>query len=161
MRRIEISRFSLNKTNTKIGIISIIITITVLIAVSTILIYSAKEPEVIIFEDSIQIKAMYGLTINFSDITDVSLIEKSMREIGDVGIRVNGADTFGTLQGHFKSDTLGETLLFVRLNSSPTIKIERNNDKDIYLNFSSSEKTIALFDELNIAMNRDYNNIEK
>jgi len=160
MRRRKISRFSINKANTKIGIISIIITIIVLIAVSAILIYGAKEPEVRVFADSVQIKAMYGLTINFSDITDVSLIENSMREIGDVGIRVNGADTFGTLQGHFKSDTLGETLLFVRLNSSPTIRIERDNGKNIYLSFSSEEKTLTLFNELNTAISRDHN-IEK
>jgi uncharacterized heparinase superfamily protein len=133
----------------------------VLIAVSTILIYGAKEPKVKVFDDRVQIKTMYGLTINFSDITDVSLIESSMREIGNVGRRVNGGDTFGTLRGHFKSDTLGETLLFVRLNASPTIKIERNNDKDIYLNFSSSEKTNMLFNELNTAINRDSNTIEK
>jgi len=146
------SRFSISKANT-IGIIGIIITVIVLIAVSAVLIYGAKEPMVTVFDNSVQIKAMYGLTIDFSDITDISLIEKSMSDM-DVGTRVNGADVFGTLQGHFKSDTLGETLLFVRLNSSPTLRIERDNGKDIYLSFSSGEKTIMLFNELNTAMNR-------
>lgn len=134
--------------------IGIIIAVIVIITVGVVLIYGAQEPRVTVFDNSVQIKAMYGLTIDFSNITNVSLIEKSMREIGNVGIRVNGADTFGTLQGHFKSDTLGETLLYVRSNSSPTIQIERDNDKDIYLSFNSSEKTIMLFNELNTAIDR-------
>jgi hypothetical protein len=151
---------SINTTNTKIGIIiGIVITVVVLVAVGAVVIYGAKEPEVVVFDNRVQIKAMYGLTIDFSDITEISLLENSMSEM-DVGVRVNGADTFGTLQGHFKSDTLGETLLFVHLNSSPTIRIERNNDKDIYLSFSNGEKTIMLFNELNTAIDRD-NNIEK
>jgi len=149
--------FSIRRGPTKIGII---IAVIALIAVSFVIIYSMKEPEVVVFDNRVQIKAMYGLTINFSDITDVSLLESSISKV-DAGSRMNGADTFGTLQGHFKSDTLGETLLFVHLNASPTIRIERNNDKDIYLNFSSSEKTNILFNELNTAINRDNNNTEK
>jgi len=150
----RIIKASFNKGNTKV---SVIITVIVLIVVGAVLIYSSKEPEVGVFDNSVQIKAMYGLTIDVSDIADVALIEKSMSEIGNVGRRVNGADVFGTLQGNFKSDTLGETLLFIRLNSSPTIRIERNNGKDIYLSFSSSEKTIRIFNEITTAMNRDYN----
>jgi hypothetical protein len=150
---------SIKKTNTKIGIIGIIIIVVVLVAVGSVLIYGAQEPEVVVFDNRVQIKAMYGLTIDFSDITDISLIENSMSEM-DVGRRVWGSDIFGTLQGHFKSDTLGETLLFIRLNSAPTLRIERNNDKDIYLSFSNSEKTNMLFDELNTAIDRD-NNIKK
>jgi len=149
------SSSSSSRVNTKLGlIVGITITAIVLIAVSVILINSAKEPEVTVFDNSVQIKAMYGLTINFSDITDITLLENNIRDIGNIGTRVNGADVFGTLQGHFKSDTLGETLLFVHVNSSPTIRIERNNEKDIYLNFNNSEKTITLFNELNTAINK-------
>jgi hypothetical protein len=128
----------------------------VLIVVGAVLIYGTQEPSVVVFDNSVQIKAMYGLTIAFSDITDISLIENSMCEL-KVGKRVNGVDVFGTLQGHFKSDTLGETLLFVRLNSSPTIRIERSNGKDVYLSFSSGEITIGLFNELKATMDRGYN----
>ena len=96
---------------------------------------------------------MYGLTIDFSDITNMSLIEKSMGEM-DVGRKVNGANGFGILQGNFQSEALGETLLFVRVNSSPTLRIERDHGKDVYLSFSSGEKTMLLFDELTVAMDR-------
>jgi hypothetical protein len=67
---------------------------------------------------------MYGLTINFSEIADVSLIENSMSNIG-IGSRTNGYGGFGeSLKGNFKSDTLGDIILFVNSKSSPTIKIE-------------------------------------
>jgi hypothetical protein len=145
--------FSIKRGPTKIGII---ITVIALIVVSAVTIYGMKEPEVAVFGNRVQIKAMYGLTIDFSDITNISLIERSISKM-DAGSRLNGADTFGTLQGHFKSNTLGETLLFIRLNSSPTLRIERDNGKDIYLNFSNSEKTIMLFNELNTAINRGDN----
>ena len=71
-----------------------------------------------------------------------------MRDLG-AGIRRNGYGGIGdALKGHFKSDTLGETLLFVQLKSTPTIRIERNGKKDIYLNFRNGEETEMLYHEL-------------
>lgn len=110
--------------------------------------YSEKEPDVIIHDDHVQIKALYGLNIDFSEITDISLIDKSMKEIG-TGIRVNGYGGFGeTLKGNFKSETLGDTLLFVQSETSPTIKIERTGKKDIYISFRDSERTEQLYRKL-------------
>lgn len=75
---------------------------------------------------------MYGVEIDFSEILEISLIEESMSDIG-IGIRSNGYGGFGgSLKGNFKSDSIGDTLLFVYAKSSPTIKIERANKKDIY-----------------------------
>jgi hypothetical protein len=142
--------FSIKRGPTKIGAI---ITAIVIIVVSAVTIYGMKEPDVVVFDNRVQIKAMYGLTIDFSDITNIYLMENSISRT-DAGSRMNGADTFGALQGHFKSNALGETLLFIRLNASPTLRIERDNGKDIYLNFSKSEKTISLFNELNATINR-------
>lgn len=71
-----------------------------------------------------------------------------MKEIG-VGSRTNGYGGFGdTLKGNFKSDTLGETILFVRANSAPTIKIERAGKKDIYISFNNAERTNLLYSNL-------------
>ncbi|MDR0373340.1 MAG: DUF3784 domain-containing protein [Nitrososphaerota archaeon] len=145
------------KTN---KIILIGFSIIVLLAISGTLLYGAKEPTVNVFEDSIQIKAMYGLDIDFSDVTKVTLIEKSMSAIG-VGMRVNGFDGFGeSLKGHFKSDSSGESLLFVHANASPTIRIERSNEKDIYISFRNGGKTQSLFNEFNTVMNRNSNSKE-
>jgi hypothetical protein len=129
-----------------IAIISII-AIT-LIGVGALFYYGEKDPEVSIFEDCIQIKAMYGLRINFSEIADLSLIEKSAGDI-DIGRRTNGYGGIGkALKGNFKSDTLGEILLFVQTGSSPTIKIDRADKKDVYISLRDSESTGQLYREL-------------
>ncbi|MDX9916605.1 MAG: hypothetical protein RBT15_01160 [Gudongella sp.] len=62
---------------------------------------------------------MYGQSIDFSEIAEVSLIDKSIRELG-IGARTNGYGGFGgTLKGNFSSKTLGATLLFVQADSHP------------------------------------------
>ena len=61
----------------------------------------------------------------------------------------NGYGGFGgSLKGYFKSDKLGEIVIFVHSQSSPTIRIERMGKKDIYISFRDSEKTEQLYLEL-------------
>jgi len=133
------------------GIIKVIFTVIILFGVGVLFYFGEKEPDVKILNDGIQITGMYGLSIDYSEITDINLLEKSMKEIG-IGRRTNGYGGFGdALKGNFRSDALGETLLFVRANSSPTIKIERANKKDIYLSFHDTEKTNKIFNELHQA----------
>ena len=140
-------------------IVTLVFFMIVFIAIGGLLFYGVKEPEVNLLDGRVQIKSMYGLDVDFSDIANVSLLEQSMREV-DVGVRVNGFGGFGeTLKGHFKSDSLGETLLFVYSTSSPTIRIERNSEKDIYLSFRNGEKTVSLFDEFNAVINKNNNDL--
>jgi hypothetical protein len=130
---------------------TIIILVVVLVVVGGVLSYGAAAPTVEVYDNNMQIKALYGLTVDFSDITQITFVEQSMSEIG-VGRRVNGYGGFGdTLKGHFKSDNLGETLLFVNANSSLTIRIENNRKKDIYISFSNGEQTEILFNDLIVA----------
>ncbi|HZK27057.1 MAG TPA: hypothetical protein VFD00_05935 [Thermoclostridium sp.] len=125
----------------------------ILIAVGTLFFYGEKDPDVNILNDRLQIKAMYGLNIDFSVISDISLIDKNMSDIG-IGKRTNGYDGIGgSLKGNFKSDALGETLLFVQTKSPPTIKIERIDNKDVYISFRNSESTELLYHELIATIN--------
>jgi len=94
---------------------------------------------------------MYGLTVDFFDITEVSLLEKSMNEIG-AGRRTNGYASGQTLKGNFESENLGKMLLFVQADTSPTILIKRNNDKDIYISFRDGAATRNLYNNLIEAM---------
>ena len=129
-------------------ILTAIFLVIVLIGVSGLFYVGEKEPVVSIQENGLQIDAMYGLTVDFSEIANVTLVEKSMRDIG-VGMRTNGYGGFGgALKGNFRSDKTGKTLLFVKSNSSPTLRIERNGTKDIYISFKSGEKTEILYREL-------------
>lgn len=52
------------------------------------------------------------------------------------------------LKGYFKSDVLGETMVFAHSNSSPTIKVERIDEIDVYISFRNSENTEQLYHEL-------------
>jgi len=127
-------------------------TLVIFVGVGVVLYYGAQEPTVSFLEGSIQIKAMYGLSVEIADITDISLLDKSMSDIG-VGKRINGYGGIGdSLKGNFQSDILGDTLLFVASKSAPTICIARCDQKDIYLSFRDSEKTEALYRALTEAL---------
>jgi hypothetical protein len=137
-----------SKSTTKTAILYVAIFGMIIFIVAIVLFFGEKEPVVNILDNGIQIKSMYGLNIDFTDITDISLIEKSMSSMG-VGIRINGYGGIGeTLKGNFQSDSLGKVLLFVRSKSSPTIQIKRGDMKDIYLSFRNSETTRTIYDEL-------------
>lgn len=126
----------------------VIVNAVILVSLSLIFYNGEKAPDVYIKDDFIQIEGMYGLNISFSEIADFSLIEKSMKEMG-IGMRTNGYGGFmGALKGNFKSEAGGNILLFAQSNSSPTIKIEREGKKDVYISFKDSEKTEKLFQEM-------------
>lgn len=61
----------------------------ILIIVGVLIFYGEKDLDVRILDDRIEIKAMYGITIDFSEIADISLIDKSVNEL-DIGRRMNG-----------------------------------------------------------------------
>jgi hypothetical protein len=127
---------------------AVVISAVILTAVGVLFFLGEKDPAVNISDDGIEIRAMYGSNAGFADITNISLVEKSMSDIG-VGKRTNGYGGFGeALKGNFKSNNLGETLLFVQSKSSPTILIERNGTKNIYISFRNAETTKALYEEM-------------
>jgi hypothetical protein len=129
------------------------ITAIVLAAVGVMFFYGEREPVVSIWDDRIQIKAMYGLDMNVSGIEDISLIDQSMDEIAQEMHRDNGYGGFGgTLKGHFSAQNLGRFTLFVKLDSSPTIWIDRREGEDIYISLSDGEKTEILYQELEAAV---------
>lgn len=139
---------STSKTPKAIIIATIAFVGIIFVLVGTMEYYGLKDPVVNILDNSIQIKAMYGVSIDFSEITNISLIEKSMDNIG-VGRRTDGYGGFGeTLKGNFESDINGKTLLFVRSKTSPTIKIERTDKKDVYISLRNSTNTEQLYHQL-------------
>lgn len=129
-------------------IAAIVISVIVLAAVGVLFFQGDKDPAIQVFDEHIVIEGMYGLRVDFADVSDISLIEQSMSNIG-TGRRTNGYGGFGdALKGNFRSDTLGEILLFVQSNSSPTIRIERDGQKDVYISFRDGAATKALYAEM-------------
>jgi hypothetical protein len=137
------------KTTSRGGIIvALVFTAVTFIFVGGLLFYGEKEPVVKISDNQIRIAGMYGLSVDFSDISSISLIEKSVADLG-AGRRTNGYGGFSeSLKGHFDSPDLGKVLLFVKSGASPTLWIERESQEDIYLSFKDGEKTKSLYQEL-------------
>jgi uncharacterized membrane protein YidH (DUF202 family) len=136
-------------STTKVAIIASIAILVIVTAVGSMLVYQGnKDPVVNILDNSIQINSMYGLNIDFSEITAIVLIEQSVSDFGRLQ-RTNGYGGIGNaLKGHFKSDSLGNILLFVQSDSAPTIQIARSDAKDIYISFRDGEKTAQLYLDL-------------
>ena len=136
------------KPTIKVIVAAVGIAVAVCIAIGAMTFFGSKDPVIHVLDSGIKIKAMYGTTIDFSEVSEITLIEKSMREIG-TGSRINGYGGFGeALKGHFRFSGSGDALLFVQANSSPTIKIERNGQQDIYLSLRDGEATRALYSEM-------------
>lgn len=125
-----------------------IFTIVILAVCAVLLFFGFKEADIKLADNQIQITGMYGMKIDVADVEHITLLEKSMREIG-IGKRTNGFGGLGsTLKGNFESAALGKHKLFVNADASPTILIERNSDVDLYISFHDSQKTRDLFSEL-------------
>ncbi|WP_052446824.1 hypothetical protein [Candidatus Soleaferrea massiliensis] len=136
------------KTNPIWRTIKPVFAIVILAVCTVMLFYGLKETEIELSDNQIQMKGMYGMNIDFTDVENITLLEKSMREIG-IGTRTNGFGGFGsTLKGNFESERLGKYKLFVDADSSPTILIERTHDVDVYISFQDSQKTEDYFSEL-------------
>ncbi|MDR1185162.1 MAG: DUF3784 domain-containing protein, partial [Coriobacteriales bacterium] len=103
-------------TSKKISIVTVIILIITSIGVCVLFFFGGKEPVVNVLDNGIQIESLYGLTVEYSDIANISLMEESMSVLG-VDERTNGYAAGGTQKGHFRSDSLGKILLFVKSKS--------------------------------------------
>jgi hypothetical protein len=129
-------------------IAAIILTAAITLAIVILFMHGARDPVVTVNSESIVISSMFGTTINFGSVVEVHLIEQSMNNIG-VGIRTNGFGGVGdAYKGSFDNDSYGKVLLFVRANSSPTIRIERTGARDVFISFKDGEKTRGLYEKI-------------
>lgn len=151
--RLSVAGISRKRTANKGAVIATVaITAVSLVAVIVIVAYAAREPAVNIADGQIEITGMYGLKIDFADVNSIELIEKSMSAIDPHAHKDSGYGGVKTWKGHFGSQEMGSYMLFVRADSSPTIKIERDGSKDIYISFKDSAKTETLYRELTAAV---------
>ena len=159
---IQIGKLNNNDSqNNHMGIAIAAIAFT-LVAIPTLIIVfglsfanAHKEPIVIVSDNNISIKGMYGQTVRYSDIDNIYLVELSMSELGT--IRRIGGYTSGQIRtGNYISDELGEIILFVQSNASPTIWIERKSGNDIYISFLNNDDTRELFASMASKLN-EYN----
>lgn len=126
--------------------IGILVSFWALVGISYMFYAGEREPVVTFEAGALKISGMYAVEIKYDNIKEVTLIHKSMREIG-LGTRTNG---FGgnAQKGHFRSDALGAHMLFVYPDSPFTILIERNIGNNIYFSFKTGDDTVALYQEI-------------
>lgn len=129
------------------SIIAAVLTFVIMLGVGILVFASLRPPNVQINQDSLQVTGLYGVTINFEEITSLTLVEESMRDIGP-GMRLNGTSAGGTLRGIF---TAGR--LFVQnAGEGPTIRITSPADT-VFISLSESASTRRLYEDLTRAMN--------
>jgi len=126
----------------------VIVSVQFTIGIGIMIYQGERDPVINIYESGIRIRALYGTEISFAHISEITLLDQNMRDIG-IGRRTNGYDSGGhALKGHFSSPTSGSQLLFVYYSSSPTIKITQSRDVPVFISFRNSETTISTFNDL-------------
>ena len=141
---------TVDPTNKRMTLTGMIFVAVVTIGIGVVVIRGLIEPQVRISDTGLQVTGMYGISIDFSDVREVTLIPQSMAAIGP-GQRTNGFAGLGqTMKGNFTTPNYGLTLLFTYSNSSPTIHIamESRGNRDIFISFSDSSKTEKLYRDI-------------
>ena len=133
-------------------LIAIVLSAQMLVGIGIMIYQGEIDPRVSVNNDGIRIRALYGTTISFESISEITLIPQSMRDIG-IGRRTNGYETSGqALKGTFQSLEHGHQLLFVYSSSSPTIQIAINRGVDVYISYRDSETTRSVYQMLSSAL---------
>ena len=110
------------------------------------------ETKVNVLDDRVQIKGIYSVEIYLSDITAVTMVEKSMDEIG-FGENINSYSVSnGYVRGRFNKPGLGEIRVFVEPKISPTLWIETDGREDVFISYKDGRKTEQVYREIKAAL---------
>lgn len=108
------------------------------------------DSEIIVTDSAIEIKGEYAMTIPFSDIDTVLLIE----ELPSIKLRTNGISTGKVDIGNFKMSDGDKCRLYINKDvpSFIEIKCKKANDESqkllIFINKTTVEETKALYEEI-------------
>lgn len=116
----------------------------VLICVTSSIITTSKQPDVLESDTEITFTGKYGMTINKEDITKVQLLD----EIPEIKIRTNGLGLGTILKGHFILDELGACNLLLRLPNPPYLYIEYEDDTRLIFNATDPDCAKKLYRSL-------------
>ena len=102
-----------------------------------------KDSGINFTDSSFEIKGMYGMTINYSDIIRIDTVSILPR----IKLRTNGYAFGSTLKGNFKLYDQTRVKLFIRKGAAPYILINTNNTH-IYLNFANPQMTTDAYNKI-------------
>lgn len=134
-RKVDVSLFYPKKMTLIVG------TITLLLLSFPLLYSYYSDAEVTVGEEYMEIKGVYGEKIKYSDIKSISFA----RQVPNMKMRINGFALGDTRLGYFLSENNKQVTLFTHSDSC-CIKIEYNNNKIIYLNYKTANKTWTTYE---------------
>lgn len=123
---------------------SIMFTIFICGGVGINIAVSSREPQFTLEPGQMIISGSYGLSIKYTDIDKIEL----MPSIPEIGIKNHGLKLGPILKGHFDVEGLGPSLLFLRSSQGPVLIIYRTGHQPVLINFTDSQQTIDLYNQL-------------
>lgn len=133
----------LKKDGKKQLLVAGIITGLSLIFVAFVMFFSTRPTTVVQFEDSFEIKGMYGEEVQYEDIVTVELLE----HLPVITMRTNGSAVGPKLRGHFNTREYGAVKLFLDKSKPPYIYIE-NSKRRFVMNLQDKSKTSDFYEFL-------------
>lgn len=133
------------KTLTKIilgSVFALFAVIAIFILINTI------APEVVVNAESVQIKGMYGIEVEYNNISEITIKES----LPTILRRTNGFSAGGTLKGHFVLQDIGRARLYVNTRVPPFIYIHAV-DGLIIVNQGDRQSTEELYHAIVNAFN--------
>lgn len=97
---------------------------------------------------NLEISGFPGLSVPLNEITNITLLPQSMREIGP-GNRIRGNALSNNWSGQWTAGTL-----FTNPDGNPTLKIERVTGSNIFISFEDGNKTTEIYENLIAATER-------
>lgn len=140
---IKAQKFDKNPGSSKTSKIVALVLGTFLIIIFGVVLYSARETEVIVTKQAIEIKGVYGEKLEISEISEIALKDSMPKVKG----KVNGFDFGKTLKGNFNLDKLGTNKIYVYYDQPPYIHIKHGDDY-IILNQKNQDRTIKLYEDM-------------
>jgi len=128
-----------NMLNTRLIVVSLVILLVIVVLFS-----GTQETKVKVDNNGFTIRGIYGLTIPYSDISQIDTVSSFPR----ISMRTNGFAFRGSLSGNFRFADKSSAKLFVKTGNPPYILIKSKDRVPIYLNFKDKQKTRNLYMEL-------------
>jgi len=113
------------------------------IFVGAVMFFSTRPTTVVQFEDSFEIKGMYGEEVPYEEIVSVELLE----HLPAITMRTNGSAVGPKLRGHFNTREYGAVKLFLDKSRPPYIYIETTKRRFV-MNLQDKSKTSEFYELL-------------
>lgn len=120
----------------------------IVIGVSSLMFSGNKASDIIIGNNDIEIKGMYGTDILIDDIKEVTLEESIPRIIA----KTNGSNLGSKLKGNFKLEELGKVKLFIDKDKPPFIFIKLEQGY-VIINLDNKQDTENLYGKIKEKLN--------